>query len=133
MTQRSPSAHHRTNMSGCIFATKACIDNGKNFLNSNISSTCPHNIANLGPSLAAEIGSVVWGTAANSTSFVSCFRYYSDVAQRKPTKLCTMSGRLLCWYNLYTFGRAVITLGIGPHSIVLSPLQRMFRSRFGDS
>jgi len=68
MTQRSPSAHHRTNMSGCIFATKACIDNGKKFLNSNISSTCPHNIANLGP-LAAEIGSVIWGTAANFNGF----------------------------------------------------------------
>jgi len=32
MTQKSPSAHHRTTLSGCIFATKACIDNLKNFL-----------------------------------------------------------------------------------------------------
>ena len=29
MTQKSPSAHHRTTFSGCIFATKACIDNRK--------------------------------------------------------------------------------------------------------
>jgi len=37
-----PYWHHRTTLSGCIFATKACIDNRKkNLLNSNISSTCP--------------------------------------------------------------------------------------------
>jgi len=34
---------------------------GKKWLNSNISSTCPHNMANFGP-LAAEIGSGVWST-----------------------------------------------------------------------
>jgi len=44
-----------------VFATKAHIDNGKNLLSSNISSTCPHNMVNFGP-LAAEIGQVVWGT-----------------------------------------------------------------------
>jgi len=27
--QKSPSGHHRTNLSGCIFATKACIGNRK--------------------------------------------------------------------------------------------------------
>jgi len=40
--QKSPPGHHSTNLSGYIFATKACIDNPKkNFLSSNISSTCP--------------------------------------------------------------------------------------------
>ena len=40
-----PFRHHRTTLSGCIFATKACIDNRKeNLLNSNTSSTCPHNM-----------------------------------------------------------------------------------------
>ena len=34
---------------------------GKNLLNSNIFSRCPHNMANFGP-LTAEIGSGVWGT-----------------------------------------------------------------------
>ena len=29
MTQKSPSARHRTTLSGCIFATKACINNRK--------------------------------------------------------------------------------------------------------
>ena len=37
-------------------------------LNSNISSTCPHNMVNFGP-LAAEIVSLVWGTLANFNRF----------------------------------------------------------------
>jgi len=47
-----PCGHHRTSSSGCIFATKACIDNRKKLLNSNISSTCPHHMANFGHSSA---------------------------------------------------------------------------------
>ena len=58
--KNSPSVHHRTNLSGYIFATKACIDNRKkNLLNSNISSTCS----------AAEIGLPVWDTPANFNKF----------------------------------------------------------------
>jgi len=63
------SGHHRTTLSGYIFATKAHIDNRKkNFLSSNISSTCPHNMVNFSQ-LAAEIGPVVWGTPANFNGF----------------------------------------------------------------
>ena len=52
-----------------IFATKARIDNRKkNWLSSNISSTCPHNMVNFGQ-LAAEIVSLVWGTPANFNGF----------------------------------------------------------------
>jgi len=63
-----PSGHHRTNLSGYIFATKAHIDNRKNLLNSNVSPRCPHNMVNFG-SLAAEIGWRVWGTPANFNLF----------------------------------------------------------------
>jgi len=82
----SPSAHHRTTFrptsvvakrldgSRChlvrryrtalldyIFATKACTyrQSEKNWLNSNMSSTCPHNMVNFSP-LTAEIGWRVW-------------------------------------------------------------------------
>jgi len=51
-----------------IFATKARIGNRKKLLNSNISSTCPHNMVNFGP-LAAEIDSLVWATPANFKGF----------------------------------------------------------------
>jgi len=70
--QKSPSGHHPTTLSGYIFATKACVDNlKKNFLSSNISSTCPHNMVNFGP-LVAEIVSlvsIVWGTPGNFNGF----------------------------------------------------------------
>jgi len=56
-------------------------------------------MANFGP-LTAEIGSVVWGTPANFNGFAFWLRYCSDVAERKPTKLCTMFGRLLRWYTI---------------------------------
>jgi len=69
MTQKSPSGHHRTNLSGYIFAIKAHIDNRKkNWLSSNISSTRSCNMVNFGP-LAAEIISLVWGTPANFNGF----------------------------------------------------------------
>ena len=84
--KKSPFWHHRTNLSGyifgtkacidnrkkalsgCVFATTACIDNWKNLLNSDISSTRPHNMANFGP-LTAEICSGVLGTPANFNGF----------------------------------------------------------------
>ena len=65
----------------------------KYFFNSNISSTWPYNMANFGP-LAAEIGRV-WAPQLISTAFASWQCYCSDVADRRPTKLCTMSGCLL--------------------------------------
>jgi len=40
----------------------------KTVLKSNISSTCPRNMGNVGP-LTAEIGSGVWGTPANFNGF----------------------------------------------------------------
>jgi len=55
IAKNSPSGHHRTTLSGHIFATKAHIDDRKkNLLNSNISSTCSYNMVNL-DLLAAEI------------------------------------------------------------------------------
>ena len=80
--KKSPSTHHRTTLSSYIFATanKAYIDNRKNLLNSNISSTCPHNMVNFGPLVAeAEIDSVVWGTPANFNGF----RVLASLLQRR--------------------------------------------------
>jgi len=64
--------HHRTTLSGYVFATKARVDNRKkNLLNSNTSLIHPHNIGlvNFGP-LMAEIDSLVWGTHANFNGFL---------------------------------------------------------------
>jgi len=68
MTQKSPSEHHPTTLSGYIFTTDSCIDNRKNLLSINISSRCPHNMVNFGL-LATEIISGVWGTPATFNGF----------------------------------------------------------------
>ena len=94
MTQKLPSAHHRRTLSSYFFATKACIDKWKNLLNINMSSRCSHNMANFGP----------------LTGFASWLRYCSDVAHRRPTKFCTMFGRLMGFYTTYTFSDANFTV-----------------------
>jgi len=67
--KNSPFWHHRTTLSGCIFAAEAYIDNRKkNLLNNDTSSTCPHNLVNFGL-LTAEICWRVWGTPANFNGF----------------------------------------------------------------
>jgi len=68
LCKKLSSVHHSTTLSCCIFATKACIDNRKKFLNSNVSSTCPHNMVNFSP-LTAEISWPVWGAPANFNRF----------------------------------------------------------------
>jgi len=51
--KKSPSQQHRTTLSGCIFTTKAWVDNWKK--HSSTFSTCPHSILNFSP-LTAQIG-----------------------------------------------------------------------------
>ena len=65
---KSPSGHHRTTLSGQIFATKACIDNRKKTCQAAIPPTCPDDMVNFGP-LTAEIGSGVLGTPTNFNGF----------------------------------------------------------------
>jgi len=66
-------------------------------------------MVNFGP-LAAEIVSGVWGSAANFNGF----RVLASLLQRRrlwrPTKLCTMFGRLLHWYTIYTLSVAQLPL-----------------------
>jgi len=67
-TQKSLFSHHRKTLSGYIFGLRHVSTIGKKLLNSNTSSTCPHNMVNFGP-LTAEICWQVWGTPANFTGF----------------------------------------------------------------
>ena len=95
----------------CIFATKACIDSWKkNLLSSNTSSTCPRNKMNFGP-LTVEIGSVVWGIPKISMGFPSWQHYCTALQQWASANFCGIEPRAPP-----IFGRAAITLGIGPHS-----------------
>jgi len=72
-----------------------------------------NSMANFGP-LAAEIGLPDWGTQQISMGFVCWLRYCTDVAHRRPTKLCTMFGRLLGLYTVYTFSGLLSPKGILP-------------------
>ena len=114
MTQQSSSRHHRTTLSGHIFAMKACIDNRKkNLLSSNTSSTSPVNMVNFGP-LTAEIVSGVWGTPTNFNGFCVLAALLHGIQQWASAKLCGVEQR-----TPPMFGRATIRLGIGPHSSFL--------------
>jgi len=80
------------------------LTNGKkNMLNNNISSTCLRNMVNFHP-LTDEIFWRVWGNRSKFQPVSHlAFRYCTDVAQRRSTKLCRMFGRLLDWNIIYTF------------------------------
>jgi len=104
MQKKLPLGHHRTTLSGYIFATKAHIDNRKNLFSNNIFSTYPHNTVKFGL-LAAEIGWRVWGTG-----FASWQRYCTTLQYWASAKLCGVEQRAPA-----IFGMAAITLGIGPH------------------
>jgi len=76
---------------------------GKTRLNSNSSSTCPHNVANFGP-LTAEISSGVWGTSANFNGF----RVLPSLLQwrRSPEANQTLHDvwpSPIGWYTIYAF------------------------------
>ena len=82
----------------------------KNLLSSSTSCTRPHNMVNFGR-LAAEIVSLVWGTPGNFTGFrvLAALLHGTLVVGRQPN--CGVEQRAPP-----VFGRATITLGIGPHS-----------------
>jgi len=110
ITKNSPSGHHRATLSGYVFATKACIDNRKNLLNSNISLTCPYNMVNFGP-LAAESVSLVWCMPANFNGLCVLG------ALLHGTLVLGISETLQHWTEAPPiFSRMAITLGIGQHS-----------------
>ena len=72
----------------------------KNLLNSNTSPTCPYNMVNYGQ-LAAEIGSLVWGTPANFK--FNGFRVLAALLQG--TLVVGVSQTLRCWTEGATYIR----------------------------
>jgi len=71
-TQKSPKSRHLGTIPQFCRAISSQLRHlstiGKKLLSSNMSSTCPHNMVNIG-SLAAEICWWVWGTPANFNGF----------------------------------------------------------------
>ena len=80
--QKSPSGHHRTTCRAISSQLRHISTIGKKLLSNNISSTCPHNMANFGP-LTAEICSTPQ-TLADAHYWMPC----SNAAKtRNPLKL----------------------------------------------
>jgi len=78
-------------------------------LNSSTSSTCPDNMVNVGL-LTDEICWRVWGTPANVNGFRVLAALLHGTLVWASAKLCVVEQRAPP-----IFGRATITLGIGPH------------------
>jgi len=100
IAKNSPFAHHGTTLSGHIFATKTHIDNRKNLFNSNISSTCPHNMVNLG-TLTAEVCWWVWGTSANFNGL----HVLAALLHGTVVVGVSQTAALNRWHHLYSAGR----------------------------
>ena len=91
--------HHRITFSSYVFATKACIDNLKKKFST---ARSPQHVLRIWQTSAHQRLRSFWEFGAPqqiSTGFVSCLRYCSDIAHRRPTNLCTMYSRLLGWYS----------------------------------
>jgi len=68
IAKNSPAGHHRTTLSGYIFATKTRIDNRKKLVKQQYLPHVSYNMVNFGL-LAAEIVSWLWCTPANFNGF----------------------------------------------------------------
>jgi len=64
--------------------------------------------------LTAETGWWVWRTPANLNGFRVLALILHRRSQRRSTKRCTMFGRLLGWYVIYTFFGLLSPNGILP-------------------
>jgi len=72
-----------------------------------------HNMVNFS-ALAAEISCRFGAPQQISVGFVSWFRYYTNIAERRSTKHSTMFGRVLGSYTIYTFLEFLTPNGILP-------------------
>jgi len=76
--KNSPPGHHRTTLSGYVFATKARIDDRKKTVKQQYLPHMSRQYVNFGP-LTAEICWRVWGTRANFNGF----RVLASLLQRR--------------------------------------------------
>ena len=114
-------------LSSYIFATKACVDNRKkNLLKSNISSTCPHNMANFHPTNSWDR----FGSLRHPSKF-QWFLGDGGVAARHSS-----SGRqpnfltLNSWRHLYLAGRP--SCWALAHILVLFVVVQRIKSKQGN-
>ena len=111
IVKNSPSGHHSTICRAISSQLRHVSTIGKKLLNSNISPSCCYNMVNFGL-LDAEIVSSVWGSPGNFNGF----RFLAELLHS--ILVLGVSDSLRCVVEQRAppiFGRATITLGIGPH------------------
>ena len=115
IAKNSPSGHHCTTLLGCIFATGHVSTIGKKVCNQQYLLHMSSQYGELRPTSGRLRSIDGFGAPQQiSTAFASWFRYCSDVAQWKPTKLCTMFGRLLAGRLFIHFRRLLLRNRILP-------------------
>ena len=98
IAKNSPSGHHRTTLSGCIFATKACVDNRKKLVKQQYLLHMSSQYGERRPTNGWDrFGNL--GTPVNFNGFCVLPSLLQRRRYWRPTKLCTMFGRLLGWYT----------------------------------
>jgi len=112
--KKSSSKHHCTTLSGSISAKKARINNHKkNLLNSNTSPTCPPQYGELRPTNGwDQFRSLGYPSKFQRVSRLGSVTAWHSSDGRQPN--CGVVQRASP-----IFGRAAITLGIGPHSSLM--------------
>jgi len=114
LSKKSPSGRHPTTLSAISLQLRHILTIVKKLLSSNIFSICPYNMVNFGI-LMAEIVSLVGAPLQISTRFASWQCYCTASQYWASAKLCGVEQRAPP-----IFGRAAITLGIGPHFYLYS-------------
>jgi len=71
MTQKSPYAHHRTSLSGYVFATEACIDNRKKAVKQQYVLHMSSQYGELGPTNGRD----VWASLGHLSKFQLASRF----------------------------------------------------------
>ena len=75
--QKSPSGHHRTNLSGYIFATQACIDNRKKLVKQQYLLHVSHSMVNFGPLTTTSSSAIAEGPRDTLSQLKSCELLYN--------------------------------------------------------
>jgi len=130
-----PSAHHRTTLSGYIFATNLLrhVSTIGKLLNSSTSSMCPYNMVNFGV-LTAEACWRVWDTPANFNGFrvLASLQHPSRWTEVNQTldDVWPSPGLVHCVLYIHFWGRLLRPNGSLPRSVVVSQtLRRATRNR----
>jgi len=97
VVKKSPSGHHRTTLSGCIFATKACIDNRKKLVKQHYLLQMSPQYGELRPTSGWDrSGSLRHPSEFQRVSRLGSVTAWQSSSERQPNFVALNRGRHLC-------------------------------------